>query len=61
MKKFAILLAVLSTPLWAVEPHEMLDDPVLEARARDLSAELRCPVCQNESIDESNASLAAEL
>ena len=39
----------------------MLDDPVLEQRARDLSAGLRCPVCQNESIDESHAQLAAEL
>src|SRR3546814_5271106 len=39
----------------------MLDDPVLEQRARDLSAEIRCVVCQNESIDSSNAELAHEL
>ncbi len=45
----------------AVEPEEMLDDPVLEARARALSTVLRCPVCQNESIDESNATLAKDL
>ena len=39
----------------------MLDDPVLEARARELSTGLRCPICQNESIDESHAELAREL
>jgi len=62
MKQFALIIALLwGVPLWAVEPHEMLDDPVLEARARELSAGLRCPVCQNESIDESHAQLAAEL
>lgn len=45
----------------AVQPHEMLDDPVLEERARDISSGLRCLVCQNESIDASNADLAADL
>ncbi|MCT4559272.1 MAG: cytochrome c-type biogenesis protein CcmH [Pelagimonas sp.] len=45
----------------AVEPDEMLADPAEEARARDISAGLRCLVCQNESIDESNASLAKDL
>jgi cytochrome c-type biogenesis protein CcmH len=45
----------------AVEPSEMLDDPVLEQRARELSAEIRCVVCQNESIDSSNAEIAHEL
>jgi cytochrome c-type biogenesis protein CcmH len=45
----------------AVEPSEMLKDPRLEARARALSAELRCLVCQNESIDESQATLAHDL
>ena len=45
----------------AVEPGERLDDPVLEARARDLSKELRCLVCQNQSIDDSNADLARDL
>ena len=48
-------------PALAVEPDEMLDDPVLEQRARDLSAEIRCVVCQNESIDSSNAEIAREL
>jgi len=45
----------------AVEPDEILDDPALESRARDLSAGVRCLVCQNESIDSSNADLAREL
>jgi cytochrome c-type biogenesis protein CcmH len=48
-------------PAYAVEPSEIMQDPVLEARARALSAELRCMVCQNESIDESNAPLAHDL
>lgn len=56
----AWLLAV-SAPALAVEPDEVLDDPVLEARARALSQELRCLVCQNESIDSSNADLARDL
>ena len=46
---------------YAVEPSERLADPVLEARARALSQELRCLVCQNQSIDESNADLAHDL
>jgi cytochrome c-type biogenesis protein CcmH len=50
-----------AAPGWAVEPDEMLDDPVLEARARALSQEIRCPVCQNEPIDTSNAPLARDL
>jgi cytochrome c-type biogenesis protein CcmH len=45
----------------AVEPGEMLKEPVLEARARKLSQELRCVVCQNQSIDDSNAPLAHDL
>ena len=45
----------------AVEPSEVLKDPALEARARALSAELRCLVCQNQSIDDSNAPLARDL
>jgi len=48
-------------PAFAVEPDEILDDPVLEARARDLSKGLRCLVCRNENIDESNAELARDL
>jgi cytochrome c-type biogenesis protein CcmH len=45
----------------AVQPDERLADPALEARARDISAELRCLVCQNQSIDDSNAPLARDL
>jgi cytochrome c-type biogenesis protein CcmH len=56
----AVLLAFLQ-PAFAVLPDEVLSDPVLEARARSLSAELRCMVCQNQSIDDSNADLARDL
>ncbi len=60
---FAIpLLTLLGvSPVLAVEPSERLADPALEARARTLSKELRCLVCQNQSIDESNADLAHDL
>lgn len=57
----ALLLAMLGPAAWAVEPSERLTDPALEARARVISEELRCLVCQNESIDESNAPLAHDL
>lgn len=53
--------AVLAPPAFAVEPSERLSDPALEARARALSEELRCLVCQNETIDESSAPLAHDL
>jgi cytochrome c-type biogenesis protein CcmH len=56
------LLAVIgATPVFAVQPDEVLSDQQLEARARDLSRELRCMVCQNQSIDDSDASLARDL
>ena len=55
-----VLLAQLSAAL-AVNPDEMLADPALEARARAISAELRCLVCQNQSIDDSDADLARDL
>jgi cytochrome c-type biogenesis protein CcmH len=61
MRWLAVLLTVWSTAAVAVQPDEVLEDPALEARARDLSAELRCLVCRNESIDESNAPLARDL
>ena len=48
-------------PAFAVQPGEVLADPALEARARALSAELRCMVCQNQSIDDSDAELAHDL
>ncbi|WLS01638.1 cytochrome c-type biogenesis protein [Shinella oryzae] len=55
----AFLLAAF--PAFAVNPDEVLSDPALEARARALSAQLRCMVCQNQSIDDSNAELARDL
>ncbi|WP_172330796.1 cytochrome c-type biogenesis protein [Mangrovicoccus sp. HB161399] len=57
----AALLIAAAAPAFAVQPDEVLDDPVLESRARELSKELRCLVCRNESIDESNADLARDL
>jgi cytochrome c-type biogenesis protein CcmH len=60
MAAAAVLLLCLS-PAQAVEPGEMLKDPAVEARARRLSQELRCVVCQNQSIDDSNAPLAHDL
>lgn len=58
---FALPLALAAAPVRAVQPDEMLADPKLEARARALSAELRCLVCQNQSIDDSDAPLARDL
>jgi cytochrome c-type biogenesis protein CcmH len=55
------LLVLASSPLHAVEPREVLADPALETRARNLSKELRCMVCQNQSIDDSEAPLAHDL
>lgn len=58
----AVLIALLvASHARAVEPDEMLSNPALEARARVISKELRCMVCQNESIDESQAPLARDL
>jgi len=57
---FTLILA-LFTPALAVDPSEVLDDPVLEQRARSISAGLRCLVCQNQSIDDSDADLAKDL
>ncbi len=61
MKRLFLILCLAAAPLWAVQPDEILDDPALEARARLLSKGLRCLVCRNESIDESNAELARDL
>ena len=55
------LMLLLAQPLSAVEPDEVLANPALEQRARELSKGLRCLVCKNESIDESNATLARDL
>lgn len=56
-----LLFALLMTPALAVNPDEILDDPALEERARDLSAQIRCMKCQNQSIDDSDADLARDL
>jgi cytochrome c-type biogenesis protein CcmH len=61
MKRLIVLLCLIAAPLWAVQPDEILDDPVLEARARDISQGLRCLVCRNENIDDSSADLARDL
>ncbi|MDH7800279.1 MULTISPECIES: cytochrome c-type biogenesis protein CcmH [unclassified Rhizobium] len=67
MKGIAVRLALLLTlifaasPSFAFNPDEVLKDPVLEQRARNLTSQLRCMVCQNQSIDDSNAALARDL
>ena len=63
-RRASLLLAVLllaASPAWAVEPSEMLKDPALEARARMIGRELRCVVCQNQSIDDSAAEVAHDM
>jgi len=57
----AIHAIALAAPAPAVQPDEILPDPALERRAREISALLRCPVCQGESIDESDAGVARDL
>jgi cytochrome c-type biogenesis protein CcmH len=57
----AAVVAALAAPALAVQPDEILADPALETRARALSRELRCMVCQNQSIDDSDAPLARDL
>jgi cytochrome c-type biogenesis protein CcmH len=65
LRKLAALLIVLvlgaGPALGVLSPDDMLDDPALEARARALSVQLRCLVCQNQSIDDSDATLARDL
>lgn len=61
MRWLLLILSLWAMPVWAVQPDEVLDDPVLETRAREISAGLRCPVCQSENIDESNAPIARDL
>jgi cytochrome c-type biogenesis protein CcmH len=59
---FLVSMAVFAAPAaYAVQPDEVMSDPLKEARARDLSRELRCMVCQNQSIDDSEAPLARDL
>ena len=57
----SVLISLAMSPVKAVEPDEVLQDPVLEARARHISEGLRCLVCQNQSIDDSAAPLAKDL
>src|SRR5215470_14171000 len=59
--RWLLLAFALASPAFAVQPDEILPDPAQEARARTLSAELRCMVCQNQSIDDSEAPLAHDL
>lgn len=61
MIRLLLLLLALAGPVWAVEPDEMLPDPVQESRARELSKELRCLVCRNETINDSHATVARDL
>jgi len=62
MKRLALaLMLAAAAPALAADPSEMLKDPVLEKKAEDLGKELRCLVCQNESIEDSNADLARDL
>src|SRR4030081_3205977 len=56
-----LFLSLSGTAALARQPHEVVKDPALEARARALSQELRCMVCQNQSIDDSDAPLARDL
>ena len=61
-RALALLLAtLLALPALAVEPSEVLKDPALEARARDIGRQLRCVVCQNQSIDDSAAEVARDM
>lgn len=61
MRALILVLILLAGPALAVNPNEMLPDPALEARARAISADLRCPVCQGETIDDSNAPISRDL
>lgn len=60
MKRLALILLLLASPLWALDPSEMLDNPAQEARARALDHDLRCVVCQSESVASSNANWAQD-
>ena len=61
MRALLVALILFASPVLALDPADMLDDPVLEARAQAISGELRCLVCQNQSIADSDADLAGEL
>ncbi|KJZ23727.1 hypothetical protein TW83_18640, partial [Paracoccus sp. S4493] len=57
----ALALILTACPVLAVQPDEVLPDAAMEARAREISQQLRCPVCQGENIDESNAPISRDL
>ncbi len=61
MRALILCLALAAAPALAVQPDEVLSDPALEARARQISHDLRCPVCQGETIDDSNAPISRDL
>lgn len=61
MRRLILCLCLLAAPAFAVQPDEILDDPAMEERAREISSGLRCLVCRNESIDDSNAELARDM
>lgn len=61
MRALVLCLMLAASPAFAVQPDEVLADPVLEARAREISRDLRCPVCQGEAIDDSNAPISRDL
>lgn len=61
MRALILTLILVASPAFAVNPDEMLADPVLEARARAISLDLRCPVCQGETIDDSGAPISRDL
>ena len=58
--RLVFILSLLATPLWALDPSEMLSDPALEERARALDHELRCVVCQSETVASSNSNWAED-
>lgn len=61
LARVALVLALIAPPAWSVQPDEVLADAGLESRAREISQKLRCPVCQGENIDESNAPISRDL
>ena len=61
MKRLLLVLVLMAGQVLAVQPDEVLADPELEARAREISKDLRCPICQSENIDESSAGVARDL
>ena len=61
MRALILCLLLAASPALAVQPDEVLPDPTLEARARQISHDLRCPVCQGEAIDDSNAPISRDL